>query len=178
MLSNTCMDSSVIISTILCMILIANLIAARLPKLPLGVIGACLIGSCVGLYFFDLAQLASLPKALKIVAVGALTTLPMLFSGIIFIRSFSIVEQKSAALGANLIGSLVGGMLQSLTFITGIKALLLVVAAIYLAALVYRPVTPPRTLNLDDDDEEDANLFGALSTKVGTEGTLEEPVGA
>ena len=34
-------------------------------------------------------------------------------------------ERKDAALGANLIGALVGGLLQTMTFVTGIKALLL-----------------------------------------------------
>jgi Na+(H+)/acetate symporter ActP len=42
-------------------------------------------------------------------------------------------------LGANLIGALVGGMLQSLTFVTGIRALLLIVAVLYVAAIVTRP---------------------------------------
>jgi hypothetical protein len=53
------------------------------------------------------------------------TALPVLFSGIVFIRSFAEAIAKDTALGANLIGSLVGGLLQSVTFITGIKALLL-----------------------------------------------------
>jgi Na+(H+)/acetate symporter ActP len=38
--------------------------------------------------------------------------------------------------GANMMGSLVGGLLQSITFITGIKALLLIVAMLYLAAML------------------------------------------
>ena len=59
-------------------------------------------------------------------------SLPMLFSGIVFVRSFAVAEDKSNALGANLIGALVGALLQSITFITGIKALLLVVAGFYL----------------------------------------------
>jgi hypothetical protein len=36
-------------------------------------------------------------------------------------------------------GSLVGGLLQSVTFVVGIKALLLLVAGLYLAAIVTRP---------------------------------------
>src|SRR5262249_15970316 len=91
------------------------------------------------LYFFDLSSLAFLPFATKALFVGVLTTLPMFFSGIVFIESFAAAERKDQALGANLIGALVGGLLQSLTFITGIKALLLIVAALYLLALLTRP---------------------------------------
>jgi hypothetical protein len=138
-LGNTWMVNGVIISGILAMILLANLIASRFPRLPLPAVYSGLIGSCVALFFVDISQFAFLPFAAKAAIVGTLTTLPMLFSGIIFIRSFAAVERKDAALGANLIGALVGGMLQSVTFVIGIKALLLIVAALYLAALLTRP---------------------------------------
>ena len=118
------------------MILLANLIVARFPRLPYGLAAACLIGSCLGLYFFDLTVVATLPYAAKAIVVGGLTTLPMLFSGILFIRAFSVTERKDAALGANLIGSLVGGLLQSVTYVIGIKSLLLIVAGLYIAAVL------------------------------------------
>ena len=60
----------------------------------------------------------------------------MFFSGIIFTSSFSSASNKSNALGANLIGALFGALLQSITFITGIKALLLVVVVLYLFSLL------------------------------------------
>jgi hypothetical protein len=63
----------------------------------------------------------------------------MLFSGIVFIRSFAAVENKSEALGANLIGALAGALLQSVTFVTGIKALLLIVAGLYFLSLLTKP---------------------------------------
>lgn len=40
-----------------------------------------------------------------------------------------------------MIGSMVGAVLQSATFVTGIKALLLLVAGLYLLAFVMRPGT-------------------------------------
>ena len=63
----------------------------------------------------------------------------MLFSGIVFIRSFAVADAKDSVLGANLIGSLFGGLLQSVTFVLGIKALLLIVAGLYLLAFLTRP---------------------------------------
>ena len=112
---------------------------ATWPRLPMGLVGACLIGSCLGLYFFDLSSLAFLPYFSKALLVGLLTALPMFFSGLVFIRSFADVERKDVALGANLLGSLAGALVQTVTFATGIKALLLLVAALYLAALLTRP---------------------------------------
>jgi hypothetical protein len=91
------------------------------------------------LYFVDLSRFAFLPYAGKVVVVGLLTSWPMLFSGIIFIRSFAVVSAKDQAFGANLFGSLMGGVMQAVTFVTGIKALLVIVAAFYLVAFLTRP---------------------------------------
>lgn len=138
-LGNTWLVNAVIVSGIMMMILISNLIAMKFPLLPKRPVAACLIGSCVALYFVDLSQFAFLPFATKAIVVGSLTTLPMLFSGLIFIDSFSKSSHKDSALGANLMGALVGGALQSVTYVIGIKALLLVVAAMYLLALACQP---------------------------------------
>lgn len=137
-LGNTWQVNAVIVSAILCMVLLANLIVALRPRVPPWPVAAALIVICLGLYFFDLSRLAFLPYAVKAGLVGILTTLPVLFSGILFIDSFAQVERKDLALGANLIGALAGGLLQSVTFVTGIKALLLIVAALYLLAMLLR----------------------------------------
>lgn len=138
-LGNTWQVNTVIISGILGMSLLANWIAYKFPNLPMTPVYALLIGSALGLYFIDLATFGFLPYFMKALIVGSITSLPMLFSGIVFVRSFAVAEDKSNALGANLIGALVGALLQSITFITGIKALLLVVAGFYLLSLFTAP---------------------------------------
>ncbi len=141
-LGNTWEVNAVIVSGVLVMILFANLLAYQFPRLPLGLVYFLLLGTCLGLYFVDLSRFAFLPYATKAVIIGGLTTLPMLFSGVVFIRSFAVVQRKNEALGANLIGALVGALLQTITFITGIKALLLVVAGFYLLSLITKPALP------------------------------------
>jgi hypothetical protein len=138
-LGNTWQVNAVIISGILVLILLANLIVTLFPRLPMAPVYVLLCGSCVVLYFLDLSRFAFLPYPIKALTVAGLTSLPMLFSGIVFIRSFAAVRGKDVALGANLLGSLIGGLLQSITFLTGIKALLLIVTGLYLAALLLRP---------------------------------------
>jgi hypothetical protein len=141
-LGSTWLVNAVIISAVLAMVLMGNLIVSRFPKLPPAIAYAGLCSTCVALYFVDISRFAFLPYATKAAIVGSLTSLPMLFSGIIFIGSFTAVARKDWAMGANLIGSLVGGLLQSVTFVTGIRALLLIVAALYVAAIVTRPRVP------------------------------------
>jgi spermidine synthase len=138
-LGNTWVVNAVIISGVLGMVLAANLATARLPNLSVGPVYGLLIASCLGLYFLDLSTFAFLPYATKALIVGTLTSLPMFFSGIVFARSFVATDRKDRALGANLFGSLVGALLQTLTFVVGIKALLLIVAALYIAAMLTRP---------------------------------------
>jgi spermidine synthase len=139
-LGNTWEVNAVIISSVLSMILLANLVAYRFPKLQPRPIYASLILLCLILYFVDLAQFAFLPYPVKAFVVGSLTALPMLFSGIIFIRSFAIIKGKDEALGANLVGAIFGALLQSVTFVIGIKALLLLVAGLYLLSMLAMPV--------------------------------------
>jgi len=138
-LGNTWQVNAIIVSSVLIMILLANLTVAKFPKLSLNLLYSLLITICLSLYFVDLASFAHLPYLTKAVIVGALTTMPMFFSGIIFIRSFSPISAKDTALGANLIGALVGALLQSITFLIGIKALLLIVAFFYILSWLHYP---------------------------------------
>jgi spermidine synthase len=138
-LGNTWQVNAVIVSGVLLMILLANLLQQIFPRIPINAVYVVLIGTCLSLYFVDLARFAFLPYATKALLVGGLTTLPIAFSGIVFIRSFTAVLGKDEALGANLLGALVGGLLQTLTFVTGIRALLLLVAALYIGSLLTRP---------------------------------------
>ena len=130
LLGNTWQVNAVIISGILAMVLLSNLAAAKWSRLPSWVAYAGLFLTCFDLYFLDLARLGFLPAATRGLLVGGLTGLPMLFSGIVFIRSFTAVTAKDQARGANLLGALVGGLLQSVTFLVGLRALLLIVAAL------------------------------------------------
>jgi spermidine synthase len=149
--------NAVIISGVLAMVLLANAITMKWPTLPLRFVYAALLMSCISLYLIDISRFASFSFIAKAIIVGALTTIPMLFSGIVFIRSFAAIESKADALGANLLGSLVGGLLQSVTFLVGIKALLLIVAGLYTLSLLTRPkrssaalpVSPDRTMELE-----------------------------
>lgn len=144
-LGNTWIVNAVVISGILAMILLANLLVSRRPRIPMTPVYAALIGSTLALFFVDLARFAFLPLPVKASVVGLLTSLPILFSGVAFVKAFARVEHKDIALGANLLGALVGALLQSLSFLIGVKALLLLVALLYALAFTTRyRATPGR----------------------------------
>jgi spermidine synthase len=139
-LGNTWWVNAVIISGILATLLLANGIAARFPNLSERWVWGLLTGTCLGLYGLDISRFGGLPFVLKAGLVGALTSLPMLFSGVLFTRAFAAASRKDTALGANLMGALAGGVLQAVTFITGMKFLLLLVATFYGCAYLTRAV--------------------------------------
>jgi spermidine synthase len=167
-LGNTWLVNAVIVSGIMLMILVSNLVAAKLPRIPKFPVAVCLIGTCVALYFVDISRFAFLPFMTKAIVVGTLTTLPMLFSGLIFIDSFAKARHKDTALGANLMGALIGGGLQSITYIIGIKALLLVVAALYGAALICSPRRSESATedNASTSETDDSHIESTLYESV------------
>jgi spermidine synthase len=60
--------------------------------------------------------------------------IPVFFAGLLFASEFRSAESPAAALGANMLGAVVGGLLENLSLIIGMKALLLVAAILYALA--------------------------------------------
>jgi hypothetical protein len=70
-------------------------------------------------------------------------TIPVFFAGILFATEFRTGESPSAALGANMLGAVVGGLLENLSLIMGMKALLVVAVVLYcFAGLGLRATAP------------------------------------
>jgi hypothetical protein len=67
---------------------------------------------------------------------------PFFFAGIIFTESFRRFAGQSSAFGANMLGAVAGGLAQNLSFIIGMKALLLIAAVIYLGAALLHKLRP------------------------------------
>jgi hypothetical protein len=73
----------------------------------------------------------------KATIITIFLNIPIFFAGLIFIYSFNNAEQKDMAFGSNLLGAAVGGIIESLSFLTGLKSLLLVVLLFYSLSYVF-----------------------------------------
>jgi hypothetical protein len=73
---------------------------------------------------------------LKALAALAVLCSPAYFAGIVFARSYATVRFSSEALGSNIIGALLGGILESLSFWTGLRALFLISIGFYIVAAI------------------------------------------
>ncbi len=64
---------------------------------------------------------------------------PIFVANLIFAERFRDTADPTAAFGANLLGAMLGGTLEYLSLLVGFRALLFVVAALYLIAYLTRP---------------------------------------
>jgi spermidine synthase len=120
----------IVLSAILAMLLVANLFVQRVPAFRLGWLYAILIITLIAIY---IVPWESLPFGAR--AAGALLAtaycIPIFFAGVIFAETFRKCPNKSTAFGSNIIGAVAGGLAQNLSFVIGLKALLLLAAVFY-----------------------------------------------
>lgn len=134
---STWMVNSFIITGILTLALLANLYVSMVKVRSLKPIYILLILTSLTIYFLPLSLFNTLGHWPKAFVVGGLLNLPIFFGGIVFIESFKRTPSKDVAFGSNLLGAAVGGILESLSFILGINALLLIVVAFYAASFFW-----------------------------------------
>ncbi|MBI2962863.1 MAG: hypothetical protein HYY35_03850 [Deltaproteobacteria bacterium] len=121
---------------ILAMALAANEIVARLHPTRLGPWFVGLFAAVVLLWAVPPSALSGLPVLPRGLAGGLLNALPVGFSGVIVSMSLARSPNPSASLGSNLLGSVVGGCLEYLSMVIGLRALVLLALALYCGALL------------------------------------------
>ena len=77
------------------------------------------------------------PPWLRYVAAGVLAFAPVFLANLVFSYSFRETKTADMAFASNLLGAMVGGMLEYIALITGYQSLLIVVALLYLLAYVF-----------------------------------------
>jgi len=131
--------NSIVISGVLVMILLSNFVAERWGRPSYALFYALLLASICAIYVLPLDRLFLRSELAKGLAVGGLFCLPVFFAGLIFITSFRTAPHKDAAFGANLLGAILGGFLEAVSFITGMRFLLLLAAGLYLLSAAALP---------------------------------------
>src|SRR5262249_7694104 len=127
----TWMVNSIVVAALLLLIVAANATVSRFPSLSRGLAYAGIMVTASFGYLTPMQRLLFSNSFLRALIALAVLCLPVYFAGIIFTRSFAEVRFNSEALGSNLLGALVGGILESISFWTGLRALLLVSVMLY-----------------------------------------------
>jgi spermidine synthase len=130
---STWIVNCIALSAILVVLILANLFVQRAPGRSLTTPYALLVASLLGIYFFRWDTLPFGSRAVGTLLAAAYCV-PLLFAGVIFAETFRRFENKSNAFGSNIMGAVAGGLAQNLSFVFGLKALLLLAAAFYATA--------------------------------------------
>jgi spermidine synthase len=127
--------NSIVIAGLLLLIVASNILVDYVPGTPVAVGYIGIFATILFSYFLPLEELFFPSLVAKLLAATFVLCLPAFFAGIVFIKSFANEKFSGQALGSNLFGALVGGLLESLPYWTGIRFLLVLAALLYLASL-------------------------------------------
>jgi len=135
----TWLVNALVFAGVLGSVLLAVLVAKRIPVRRPGWLYAFLLVSIAISWMVPGHRLLALPFVPRLSAAVALAFLPIFAANLVFASRFRGTVDSTAAFGANLLGAMVGGMLEYASLAIGYRNLLLVVAGFYGLAFALRP---------------------------------------
>jgi hypothetical protein len=123
--------NALIISAILVLALLANLFVAWRRPVRVAPVYVLLLLTLVADYLLPLGALGGQDVVVRALLGSVLPVLPLLFAGVVFATLFSRATAPAHAFGSNLLGALVGGLLEYASMATGFKALGLLAVVLY-----------------------------------------------
>jgi hypothetical protein len=123
--------NSLVFAGILLAVLAAVEVARRVRLPAAGVMYLVLLACLVAAWVVPQASLLQLPMAPRFAAAVALAFAPVFLANLIFAQRFRDVGSSTVAFGANLLGAMLGGILEYAAIATGYRALLVLVAGLY-----------------------------------------------
>ena len=128
--------NSLVFAGILLAVLAAVELARRIRLPSPRVMYAALLACLAVAWLVPPADLLALPVVPRFFASVALAFAPVFVANLIFAQRFRSGGASTVAFGANLLGAMLGGVLEYLAIVTGYRALLFAVAALYGLAFV------------------------------------------
>jgi SAM-dependent methyltransferase len=130
----TWLVNAIVFAGVLVAVLVAVEVTRRWPTPPIPVLFAALAGALLLAWLVPAATLLELPVVVRLVVAVALAFAPVFLANVIFAKRLSAADDTSTAMGANLLGAMVGGCLEYVALVVGYNALLLVAGVLYAAA--------------------------------------------
>ncbi len=129
--------NAVVVSGLLCLIVAANLVYGAFPRIPLALAYTGLFLTLALMFTVPIEKLFFDSWLLRAALATLVLCSPVFFAGIIFVSSFARAGFRGSALGSNLFGSLIGGLLESSSLWFGLKALTILAAILYAGSAIF-----------------------------------------
>ncbi len=133
---STWVVNSVVFAAVLAMILLANLFVSAVRPRRLWIVAAGLVLALAAAFAVPLDRLLGLGRAAQLTLACVITFAPIFFAGVLFAIYFRAVPDADVAMGANIAGVVLGGVLEYLSLVVGYQWMLALAGLLYLLALM------------------------------------------
>lgn len=121
---------------ILASVLLAILVNSKFrPRSPVLLYGALFVAIAIA-WLIPADALLIDPPELRYALAAAIAFAPVFFANLVFTQSFRDTASADMAFASNLLGAMVGGVLEYVALLTGFRTLLVVVGGLYVAAFL------------------------------------------
>lgn len=131
LLGATWVVNAVVVAAVLAVISIGNALLWRGWRPPEALMYGGLAASLLLVYAIPLEPLLTVPWVARVLLAGLWIGTPIFFASLVFSSSFREARDPTTALGANLLGVVVGGTLEYLSMAYGMQVLILVALGLY-----------------------------------------------
>lgn len=134
---------------ILLAVLAAIEVARRAPWRRPVPLYAALLASLALTWVVPPSSLLTLPVAARWLVASLIAFVPIFIANLVFARRFAQSSSSTVAFGANLLGAMVGGVLEYSSLVIGYRALLLVIATLYALSFLFGRLARPVSVGID-----------------------------
>lgn len=127
----TWLVNALVFAGVLTTVLLAIEVARRVRLTRPWLLYAALLAALIVAWLIPPAALLQLDVGPRFVFATAVAFAPIFLANLVFAHRFRDVGESNVAFGANLLGAMVGGLIEYVALLTGYQALLLVVALVY-----------------------------------------------
>jgi Spermine/spermidine synthase domain len=131
--------NALVFAGILLAVLLAVEVAQRVTLPSARLLYLLLMAALAVAWLVPPEALLAMPFLPRLGAGIAIAFSPVFLANLVFAQRFRDVGSSTVAFGANLLGAMVGGLLEYAALITGYRALLVVALILYVAAFLARP---------------------------------------
>ena len=133
---STWIVNSIVFSAILLVILAANLWLQRHPAINTYLVYALLAAAILTNFFFPVHVLLRVGLVSRLLGAMALMAAPIFFAALIFAGSYQQTPNPNLAYASNLVGAVVGGLLEYSSLLIGFRKLLLIGLGLYVLSYI------------------------------------------